>query len=171
MRARATGLASTAIAQAWVVRACAPALHRVFCRRLIAIGVIVIAVSIGAAGQEPSLEQRLESVAGLKATDVRRFLSELQTNVRNRDARAVCATIAFPLKVAQRSVRSPTQCRVQYSAIFTNKVVDAIAGQRFETLFVNAKGVMIGNGDVWLSGICHDTACRNQSLKIVAVNH
>src|SRR5262245_5978731 len=107
------------------------------------IVALIFGVFTWAAGQEPTPEQRLERVAGLKATEVRQFLSELQTHVRNQDARAICATVSFPLKVENRSVRSAAQCRAQYSAIFSRKVVDAIAAQQFETLFVNSKGVMI----------------------------
>jgi len=29
---------------------------------------------------------------------------------------------------------------------------------------------MIGNGEVWLAGVCRDRACRTQDLRIVAVN-
>jgi hypothetical protein len=94
-----------------------------------------------------------------------------------RRSRRVCgaaqepvAECQFPLSVPDGSIRNATQCRARYSAIFDQTVVDAIAAQQFETLFVNTRGVMIGNGEVWLSGVCQDRSCQNQSVTIVAVN-
>jgi hypothetical protein len=37
-----------------------------------------------------------------------------------------------------------------YDTVFNENVVGAMAGQKIEDLFVNAMGVMVGNGQVWL---------------------
>jgi len=35
-------------------------------------------------------------------------------------------------------------------SVFTENVKKAVAGEEVEDLFVNAKGVMVGNGQLWL---------------------
>ena len=37
----------------------------------------------------------------------------------------------------------------RYDEVFNNNVVNAVAEQKTEDLFVNAMGVMVGNGQVW----------------------
>lgn len=37
-----------------------------------------------------------------------------------------------------------------YNKIFTSKVIEAVKSQKVEDLFVNYKGVMIGNRGLWL---------------------
>jgi hypothetical protein len=140
------------------------------------IGAAVLALALApttvttAIGQDQTVEQRVERVAGLKAEELRRFLTELKARVAKADRRWVCGVIQFPLKREGRSVRNATQCRSEYSAIFGKSVVEAIVAQQFEALFVNARGVMIGDGEVWIAGVCRDSRCQDQSLRIIAVN-
>lgn len=56
-----------------------------------------------------------------------------------------------------------------YGEIFTPEIVDAVAAQTWETLFVNAEGLMFGAGEVWLNGICVDEACSDFDVRIVAI--
>jgi hypothetical protein len=137
------------------------------CAAVLAVALVFAAT---VTGQDQAVEQRIERVAGLKAEEVRQFLIELKSRVAKADGRWVCAVVQFPLESDRHAVRNATQCRAQYSAIFGKAVIDAIAAQQFETLFVNARGVMIGNGEIWIAGVCRDNRCRNQSLRIIAVN-
>ncbi len=41
---------------------------------------------------------------------------------------------------------------------------DAIAAQTYETLFANWQGVMIGNGELWFSGV------EPPVVRIIAIN-
>ena len=141
--------------------------------RVLACAVVLVLVftpTTTVTGQDQTVGQRMERVAGLKAGEVRQFLIELKSRVAKADERWVCAVVQFPLESDRHSVRDATQCRAQYSAIFDKTVIDAIAAQRFEALFVNARGVMIGDGEVWIAGVCRDNGCRSQSLRIIAVN-
>ena len=56
-----------------------------------------------------------------------------------------------------------------YGDIFTPDIVEAVLTQSYATLFVNSEGVMFGNGEVWLGGLCTDVACNSFEVKILTV--
>ena len=41
----------------------------------------------------------------------------------------------------------------------------AVERQTYATLFANADGVMIGDGELWFSGTCADAACAEASVR------
>jgi hypothetical protein len=102
------------------------------------------------------------------------FLVELQKAVAAADKPAVAGLIGYPLKtkVAGKAttLHNAHEFTGHYDALMTAKVTAAIKGQAYAKLFANAQGVMIGDGEVWFSGICSDTACSKQTVKVIAVN-
>jgi hypothetical protein len=58
----------------------------------------------------------------------------------------------------------------RYDELITAAIAEVVASQSFETLFVNADGVMFGDGAMWLSSICLDDACAETEVKIIALN-
>ena len=46
-----------------------------------------------------------------------------------------------------------------------------VASQDFAELFVNAEGVMFGNGEVWMASVCDDNACSRTHWAIIAINN
>ncbi|MEO9789280.1 MAG: hypothetical protein ABJF67_16950 [Aurantimonas coralicida] len=46
-----------------------------------------------------------------------------------------------------------------------------VADQRFADLFVNAEGVMFGNGEIWMASVCDDNACSRTHWAIIAINN
>jgi len=69
----------------------------------------------------------------------------------------------------ERVFDSEADFTASYEEIFTPEIVDTVAAQTWETLFVNAEGLMFGAGEVWLNGICVDEACSDFDVRIVAV--
>lgn len=62
-------------------------------------------------------------------------------------------------------VRDAAHFVADYDRIVTPKVKRAIADQTYATLFVDWQGVMIGDGEVWFSGVG-----SNPVVKITAIN-
>ena len=48
-------------------------------------------------------------------------------------------------------------------------MVKAVSAQDFGKVFVNQQGVMIGDGQVWLSGQCLDAACTRTEVKVITI--
>jgi len=51
----------------------------------------------------------------------------------------------------------------------TPEIAKAITDTRYADVLVNYKGVMLGNGEAWINGICEHTACKNVEVKVVAL--
>jgi hypothetical protein len=58
-----------------------------------------------------------------------------------------------------------------YKAIFTDKVKHTIENQQYQDLFVDSEGIMLGNGEVWISGIVEKTTPPKTDIKIIAINN
>jgi hypothetical protein len=115
---------------------------------------------------------RIQTVLGEPAKYEQVFAS-LQQAVKAHDARAVAALVAYPFTtpIAGKKVKlagAPDFVK-HYDAIVTPAIADTITGQRYSALFVNAKGVMFGDGEVWLNGICKDKACKDADVRVVAI--
>jgi hypothetical protein len=94
--------------------------------------------------------------------------------VAGADARAVAAMVSCPLGIGvggdRVTIRSQEEFLARYEEIITPDVASAIEMQSYAGVFANADGVMIGDGEVWFSGVCGDAACRQQRIRIIAIN-
>jgi hypothetical protein len=60
----------------------------------------------------------------------------------------------YPLTITgkvRRTVRSPAQLAAAKEALLDPKVREAVTKSTFETLFVRDKGMMLGDGKVWIT--------------------
>ena len=48
------------------------------------------------------------------------------------------------------TINNAQEMLANYDSVFTENVKKAVAGEKVEDLFVNAQGVMVGNGELWL---------------------
>lgn len=102
------------------------------------------------------------------------FLTRLKDAVAAGDRRSVAAMIAYPLQTRIAglpvTLAAPEDVVRRYDQLFTPPVVAALERQTFATLFANAQGVMVGDGEVWFSGICDDATCAEVRVGIIAIN-
>ena len=100
-------------------------------------------------------------------------IRQLQRSVAARDAVAVAALVDYPFT----TVRDGEPLKVadaeafvrEYDRIVTPAIADAITKQKYSQLMVNYKGVMFGNGEAWVNGICRDNACKDVDVRVVAL--
>ena len=102
------------------------------------------------------------------------FLTALQKAVADADKPVVAEMVSYPLRTKvsgkETTLKDVKDFIALYDAIVTAKIAAAIKDQTYARLFANSEGVMIGSGEVWFSGICSDTACTKQFVKIIAFN-
>lgn len=139
---------------------------------LLLVGQLVLAADAATAGAA-AVNQRIDQVLG----DHGRFepvIHAFQKAVTANDAATVAALVAYPLKVTlggkRTTIRDARDFVAHYAAIVPPASAAVIGRQRYGTLFVNAQGVMLGNGEAWINGICKDTACKDPEVKVVAFN-
>ena len=68
-----------------------------------------------------------------------------------------------------KKISGPGEFQRNYEKIITPEVVKAVSEQDFGKVFVNQQGVMIGSGQVWLSGQCLDQACTKTEVKVITI--
>ena len=100
-------------------------------------------------------------------------IRQLQRAVAANDTAAVAALVNYPFV----TVRDGESLRVadaeafvrEYDRIMTPPIAEAIKRQKYSQLMVNYKGVMFGNGEAWVNGICKDDACKEVDVRVVAL--
>ncbi len=101
---------------------------------------------------------------------VQQILTTLQQAVAKHDAATVASLVHYPIKVNPGkkpfAVKNEKSFIKDYDGIITHDIQDAILKQKYENLFVNSEGAMIGDGEVWITGFCRDKSCKQSDIKI-----
>ncbi len=109
---------------------------------------------------------RIETLLG-DAAQYEKVFTAFKTAVVGGDRAAVVEEVRFPLNISGgRKITGPGEFQRNYEKIITPAVVKAVSAQDFGTVFVNQQGVMIGDGQVWLTGECLDKACTRTEVKV-----
>lgn len=138
----------------------------------LAIGLLIALGPPSAKADDDATSASIEQVLG-DAGAYRDVIARFQAGVKAHDARAVAALVSFPIEVAvggkARSIRSGADFVAHYDAIMTDRIVAAVADEAYGDMFVNAQGVMLGDGEVWISGVCRDDACAQSDVRVVKI--
>jgi hypothetical protein len=142
-------------------------------------GLILIAATLS---QSPAIAAQTSNNGALTALDksidlsvgdhvkVHQLLTQLQAAVAKHDAAAVASLVHYPIKVNPGKkpfvVKNEKGFIKDYDRIITHDIQDAIFRQKYENLFVNSQGAMIGDGEVWITGFCRDKTCKQSDIKI-----
>lgn len=133
--------------------------------------------SIGLAGgvlaqSEQAVDTSIDNVLGHHEA-YQKTIEALQQGVKAHDAKAVAAFVSYPItvrvKTVKKTITSAEAFIADYDAIMTPKIANAVTRQDYADLFVNYQGVMFGNGEVWINGICKDKACKDVDVKVVTI--
>ncbi len=105
---------------------------------------------------QANLNNRLVNVAGFdSAKQFTGYFANLKRAVAKGNLDAVAKRVSYPLAVNQangkrRSILNEKQFLKEYNSIMTSKVRNALASQNVNDVFVNYRGVMIGDGELWI---------------------
>ena len=122
---------------------------------------------------DPSaVNQAIDDVLGDHAR-YEAVIRQLQQAVAKNDQAAVAALVSYPFV----TVRDGESLKVadadafvrEYDRIMTPAIAEAIKRQKYSQLMVNYKGVMFGNGEAWVNGICKHDACKDVDVRVVAL--
>ncbi len=123
------------------------------------------------------MDKRIDQLMG-KASHQRyhQFLLMLQRAVQQQDKSKVASLISYPITAPVQGkdsvITDPQQFIKHYEHIFTPALRSVVLTQRYQTLFANSEGVMIGKqGEIWYSGICQDSRCQRYTIKIIRINN
>jgi hypothetical protein len=104
---------------------------------------------------------------------VQHLLTDLQQSVASHNAAGVAALVHYPIKVNPGKrpfiVKSPKAFIADYDRIITQDISEAILKQKYDALFVNSQGAMLGEGEVWITNFCLDKGCTKSDIKISTI--
>jgi hypothetical protein len=144
-------------------------------RRLPLAAVLILAFPVPLAAQTiEEVNGRIDVVLGDHTAFAEAF-DAVQAAVNEGDAEAFAEWVAYPITVAatgdgeEITLETPDDVIAHYDAFITDEIIEAVSTQLYEELFVNAEGIMFGNGELWLSGVCADDACAEFEVKIITI--
>jgi hypothetical protein len=107
------------------------------------------------------LNAGIEDVHGIKV-----FIKKLRYWSDNNDRDSIAANIQFPL-LNDKTISSADIFLQQYDRVFNESVKSALRSQDLKRIFRNSQGVMIGNGEIWISNISES---EKEIYKITSIN-
>lgn len=126
----------------------------------------------GAGAGEDDVNQSIDTLLGDHAA-YRDVFDRLQRGVAAADKAGVAALVSYPLEVRvdgkSRRIRNPQEFIASWDGIFTRDLIRVISSQKFGNVFVNWQGVMLGDGQVWINGICRDKDCSTSDVRVVTI--
>lgn len=119
-------------------------------------------------------DKKIDDVLGGPHAVYATAVATLQKALASHDVQSVAGYMSFgdPIKVdgADVTINDLDDFTAKFDTLFPPKVVAAVTSQKYETLMVNANGIMFGDGELWISGVCDDAACQNPFINITAIN-
>ncbi len=144
-------------------------------RSLLLITTIALFGAGPALAGEADIDATIRNVLGGDPAQYKTVFDALQTAVKSHDAAGVAALVSYPISVQvsgkKTSVKSAQSFAEHYDGIMTPDITKAISDQAYGDVFVRDQGMMLGNGEVWISGICVDKACKTQDVKVITIQH
>jgi hypothetical protein len=101
------------------------------------------------------------------------YFQQLQVAVKANDKNKLSGLVIYPLSLnfgtkqygqTKRKVKDKKDFMSQFQSFYSKRVQRAILGQKVNTLFCNAGGVMLGRGEVWV-------APRGNAVGIITINN
>lgn len=125
-----------------------------------------------------AMDKQLDALYGSHA-EYYAFFDRLQKEVGQRRKQQVAQMVHYPITVSmtsgkRRVIYNTMQFVKLYDQIVSPEVEAAVHRQTYETLFARDTGLMVGNGEVWFSGVCDRMRSRkhmNCTVKIIGINH
>ena len=127
---------------------------------------------VGDSAGTDAVNQSIDTVLGDHAK-YEPVIHAFQQAVASGDKQGVAALVDYPISVTidgkATSIKDAQAFVAGYDRFMTPAIARAISAQKYADLFVNDKGVMFGNGEAWINGVCRDTACKDMDVKVVAL--
>lgn len=104
------------------------------------------------------------------------FIREVKEKVGSGDRNWVAGKVRYPVYVfvngKERHISNARQLLSVYDEAFNTTVLNAIASQDPDEVFKNWQGIMIGDGQIWISIACRRSDCTGpMDYGIGAINN
>lgn len=141
--------------------------------RFIVAALLGLALSISSVhAQDKDMDKQIDTVLG-DHTKYVAVIQALQKAVKGKDATTVAGLVSYPVKVTlagkAKTYKATKDFVAAYDHVMTPEITGVVVNQKYSDLIVNSQGIGFGAGQVWINGICKDTACKNFDVKITMI--
>ena len=145
--------------------------------KIITIFILIMIPLTVFAGTDDDMDKRLSSFSD-DWESYKEFFFDFRNKLKANDLDALSEMMNFPLSVndgvSKNKIKTKKEFISKFKDIFTSDVKDVVLNQEYKELFVNWKGLMYGNGTVWVSGICAPDSplgeCKDLKVKVITIN-
>lgn len=101
---------------------------------------------------------------------VESFAATVRQQILDKDWAGLAENVAFPITVSGKTYANKDEfVAADWDSILTDEFFDVIENESCENLFCNYQGIMLGNGEVWISEPLN-ASNESQGLKVIAIN-
>jgi hypothetical protein len=120
------------------------------------------------------VNQRIDDILGPHEI-YQTAIETIQKGLAEHDVVAIAGYIPFgePIFVngGEEVIADEDDLAARFDELFNARVVSAVTEQTYETLFVKDDGIMFGQGELWITGVCLDDTCADVFVNISAINN
>ena len=117
--------------------------------------------------QKVKVENRYEVIGITNAKEFEKSFNIIKALVKNNEKSKVASYVSYPLNVNKKDskikIKSKEEFIKNYDSIITEEVKKALLNQDVTKTFVNYKGAMVGDGEMWFTHV-------NNKAMIYAIN-
>jgi hypothetical protein len=140
---------------------------------LAALGLAFALSTVPAMAQtDADTDAAVDSALGDHAA-YRAAFDAIQKAVAADDKAGFAAWVSYPIAVTadgeEMKLSDAAQFEEHYDNILTDEIKNVITTQKWADLLVNYQGIMFGNGQVWINGICKDDKCAEFDARIITI--
>jgi hypothetical protein len=135
-------------------------------------GTLITAVTGSVRADEADTDRQIENLLGDPA-DYKELFYAFQSAVAEGKADIAASLVSYPITISiggeDATFENEAQLLDSYDDVFTDKIVNIVRKQDYGQAFVNSEGLMFGDGEVWISGVCEDSACNSSLPRVITI--
>lgn len=139
------------------------------------IAVALLAVTPAVAQTAADTDRAIDDVLGGPHAVYATAIADIQKALAEHNVEGIAGYVSFgePIKVNGQDVTIADldDLNAKFDTLFNAKVVEAVTQQPYEKLLVKDAGIMFGDGELWINGVCDDDACQVPFINIIAINN
>lgn len=139
------------------------------------IAVALLAVTPAVAQTAADTDKAIDDVLGGPHAVYATAIADIQKALAEHNVEGIAGYVSFgePIKVNGQDVTIADldDLNAKFDTLFNAKVVEAVTQQPYEKLLVKDAGIMFGDGELWINGVCDDDACQLPFINIIAINN
>ncbi|WP_156378566.1 MULTISPECIES: hypothetical protein [unclassified Rhizobium] len=145
---------------------------RAFLALSLITGAMLTTVSWPVRADEADTDRQIETLLGDPA-DYKELFYAFQSAVAEGKAEIAVSLVSYPITISiggeDATFENEAQLLDSYNDVFTDKIVNIVRNQEYGQAFVNSEGLMFGDGEVWISGVCEDSACNSSLPRVITI--